>query len=241
MFTLEWYLWLLISAIIITTLTILSLKLKWNKQLVTYIMAGVCIVSELVKIFSHMQPVYDEEGYVIMRYALPLHLCSIFIFVIFYLALSKNEERKNVLISFLVPIGIIGSLIALLLATSGVDFKAPYAYQAYIYHACLLWYSLYFVLTKQVDLGKKAYIRNLIILFSLAIVMIWINGALYDDGSYNVNFMFLVRPPADGLPFLNLKHGWYAYFAHLSFSGIVLETLFSLPYILKERKRKENI
>lgn len=236
MFTLEWYIWLGICAVFIATLLILSLKLKWNKKTVIGVMCIISLLSELSKIFSHMREVNDEYGFVILRYCLPFHLCSILIFVYFYLFFGKNEELKEKLLSFTVPIGLFGGFLAMILATSGVDFTAPYAYQCFIYHAGCFYFSLYFIITKQVDLGKKALIRNCISLFVLAIIMIWVNGAFYDEGTHNVNFMFLVRPPMEGLPFLNLKHGYIPYFVHLCSLGLFLEFLVSLPYIIKEKK-----
>lgn len=239
MFTLEWYIWLGICAVFITVLLVLSLKLKWNSKTVIVVMCIISFLSEMSKIFSHMREVSDEYGFVILRYCLPFHLCSILIFVYFYLFFGKNEELKKKLLSFAVPIGLFGGLLAMILATSGVDFTAPYAYQCFIYHAGCFYFSLYFIITKQVDLGKKAFLRNCISLFILAIVMIWVNGAFYDEVEHNVNFMFLVRPPMEGLPFLNLNHGYIPYFVHLCSLGLFLEFCVSLPYIIKEKKAGE--
>lgn len=228
MFSTEHFIWLGICAVIIGLLLFFSLKFKWNINVATYIMAGVSLASELLKIFTHIQ----DNGY-IEAGALPLHLCSIFIFVFFYLALSKNEKNKGILRSFFVPVGLFGALLAIIMATSGVNFAKPFAYQCFIFHAVMLYYALYLIITKQVDLGLKVYIRNLIVLFSLAMIMIWVNGALQ---SYDTNFFFVVRPPASGLPVLNLNHGWFVYFCHLACTGVILETLVSLPYIIKEKK-----
>lgn len=94
------------------------------------------------------------------------------------------------------------------------------------------------MITKQVNLGLKAYLRNLIILFVLAIVMLWVNGML---SAYDTNFFFVNRPPVDNLPILNLKHGWHIYFLSLCMCGVILETIICLPYIIKERKSNHQI
>ena len=240
MFTTNHFIWLGICVVLIAALLFVTLKFKLNKKQAILIMVIISLASELLKIFTHIELEYKESGELYRGFiepsALPLHLCSIFIFVYIFLLFTKNEELEQKIISFFVPIGLFGALLAILMATSGTNFKAPYAYQCFAYHSGMIYLALYFMITKQVDLGLKAYLRNLIVLFSLAIIMIWINGAL---SAYNTNFFFVCRPPADGLPILNLKHGWFVYFLSLCMCGIVIETLVSLPYIIKEIKARK--
>lgn len=243
MFSPEHFIWIAICAVMIGALLFCSLHFKWSKKTCIYIMSGIALASETVKIFTHIQ----NNGY-IEKGALPFHLCSIFIFVFFFLCFSKNEKLNDKLISFFVPIGLFGGFLAIMMATSGVNFAKPYAYQCFIYHAGIMWLALYFICTKQVKLGLKDYIRNLVILFALAIIMIWVNGMLTCqvtiDGvveEFEPNFFYVVRAPASGLPFLNTNHGWYVYFAHLSCAGIILETLVSLPYIILEKKNSKKV
>ena len=240
MFTKEHFIWIIICIVIIVSLLLLSIKLKLNKKQAILIMLVTAILSELLKIFTHVNLEYDGDalyrGYIDPG-ALPLHLCSIFVFVFIFLYFNKNEKLENKVISFFVPIGLFGAILAIIMATSGVDFAKPYAYQCFVYHSVMVYLALYFIITKQVDLGLKAYLRNLIVLFSLAIIMLWVNGAL---SVYDTNFFFVNRPPAKGLPLLNLDHGWYIYFLTLSILGILLETIISLPYIIKEKKHSKE-
>lgn len=48
--------------------------------------------------------------------------------------------------------------------------------------------------------------------------------------------MYLVRPPMENLPYLNLDSGWYVYLLRLMALGAALVTLFQLPFILRKRK-----
>jgi hypothetical protein len=41
----------------------------------------------------------------------------------------------------------------------------------------------------------------------------------------------------DGLPILNLKNGWFAYFVSLVLTAFILFSLFHLPFIIKARKK----
>ena len=242
MFTANHFIWIGICAAIIGILLFISLKFKFNKRTALLIAVGFSIASELLKMFTRIHYFYDDAGEItggfVAPSALPLHLCSIFIFVFFYLALQKNEEREKKIISFFVPIGLVGAFSAILVATSGVSFRETGSYQCFIYHSVMMYLALYYIITKQVDLGFKAYIRNLVVFTSLALVMLWVNGAL---SIYETNFFFVVKPPAKNLPFLNLNKGWYVYFLRLVFCGFVGETLVSLPYMIKElRQRKQQ-
>lgn len=51
---------------------------------------------------------------------------------------------------------------------------------------------------------------------------------------------FIVRPPLEGLPFLNLSHGYYIYLFRVIMLGVIGLSLFHLPFIVKERKNRET-
>ena len=237
MFTKEHFIWISICIVIITTLSIISIKKKFSFKLAAFIMAGVSLISELSKIFSHMEFVNGvdvTEGMVLDPGALPFHLCSLLIFAFFYLPFAKESKLKTFLLNLVVPIGLVGATLAILMATSGTNFLKPYAYQCFIYHAFMVWFAIYLIGTRQVSLGKKEWLQNILTLSILSIVMIWVNSLLKD---YNTNFFFVVRPPVKGLPLLNLNHGWFVYFITLLCLGFIGITLVHLPFLIKEHKR----
>ncbi len=236
MFTLNHFIWLGICLVIILGLTFFSLKFKFSFKTSALIMAGVSLASEVSKIASHMVET-KGGGMVLEATALPLHLCSLLIFAFFYLPFSKNEKIKNFLVSLAVPVGIIGATLALVMATSGVKFNKPEPYQCFIYHAVMIWFAIYLIATKQVKLGKKEWVTNIIVLFSMSVLMIWVNSALQ---IYNTNFWYVVKPPVNNLPLLNLNNGWYFYFATLLSLGFVGLTIVHLPFIIKEYKENKK-
>ncbi len=236
MFTQNHFIWLGICAVIILGLTFFSLKYKFSFKTSALIMAGVSLASEVSKILSHMVE-SEGGGMVLEATALPLHLCSLLIFAFFYLPFSKNEKIKNFLVSLAVPVGIIGATLALVMATSGVKFNKPEPYQCFIYHAVMIWFAIYLIATKQVKLGKKEWITNIVVLFSISIIMIWVNSALQ---VYETNFWYVVKPPVENLPVLNLNNGWFAYFGTLLLIGLIGLTLVHLPFIIKEYKQNKN-
>lgn len=235
MFTLKHFIWLGICLIFIVGMIILAKKLKFSLKTSSLIMSIICIVSEVSKMMSDMQD-NVAGGMSLDPRSLPFHLCSLMIFVVFYIFLAPDSKFKQTLINFLAAIGTIGSFMALIIPTNGVKFNEIGPYQCFVYHAGLMWFSIYLIISKNAKLDSKAYVTNISILSFLAFMMIYVNGAL---SAYGTNFFYVVRPPMDNLPILNLNHGWYVYFVTLLLVGITLMTLFHLPFIIKNRKKEE--
>ena len=233
MFTTNHFIWMGICAVMIGLLLLISLKFKFSCKQASLVMALIAAGSEICKIFTHIEDAPGGGG-VLEPGALPLHLCSILISLVFFCAFSKHETQVSKVASLCVPVGLWGGALAILMATSGVNFAKPYAYQCFLYHAGLLWWALHLLLTRQVDLGLKAYLRNLKVLGGMLFLMIWVNSAL---SVYDTNFWFVVRPPADGLPLLNLNNGWLCYFLTLVSIGLFAITITHLPAMMKERKK----
>lgn len=68
-------------------------------------------------------------------------------------------------------------------------------------------------------------------------IMLWVNSILQ---VYDTNFFYLVRPPMDNLPILNLNNGWFVYFISLITVALILFSLLHLPFIILERKERKN-
>ncbi len=233
MFSTNHFIWMGICAAMVGLLLLVSLRFKFSLRLASRVMALIAAASEICKIVTHIEEAPGGGG-VLEPESLPLHLCSILIFLIFFCAFSKHQGQVRKVASLCAPVALWGGVLAIVMATSGVSFVKPYAYQCFLYHAGLLWWALHLLLTKQVDLGLEAYLRNLKVLSGMLLVMIWVNSAL---SVYDTNFWYVVRPPAEGLPLLNLDNGWLCYFLTLVGIGLFALTVTHLPAILKERKR----
>lgn len=239
MFTYKHLIWLGICLVIILTLTIISKKFKFSLKTSSLIMSIICILSEVSKVMGDM--VENVNGGMNLNpRSLPFHLCSLMIFVVFYIFFTKESKLKQVLINFLACVGVVGSLMALLIPSVGVEFNEYMPYQSFIYHASLMWFAIYLIMFKHTKLNFKTYISNVIILLVLTFIMVYVNGMLQ---VYGTNFFFIVRPPVNGLPILNLNHGWHIYFISLIFVGLVLVSIFHLPFIIidKMNSKKERI
>ena len=233
MFSTNHFIWMGICAVMVGLLLLVSLKYKFSLQKASRVMALIAAASELCKIFTHIEEAPGGGG-VLDPDSLPLHLCSILIFLIFFCAFSKHQGQVGKVASLCVPVALWGGALAILMATSGVSFVKPYAYQCFLYHAGILWWALHLLLTRQVDLGLQAYLRNLKVLSGMLFVMIWLNSAL---SVYDTNFWYVVRPPAEGLPLLNLNNGWLCYFLTLVGIGLFALTVTHLPALIRERKK----
>lgn len=236
MFTPEHFIWIGLCALFIAGMLWFSVKKDLPLKHAGYIMTVICALSETSKIMCEM--VESEEGGMHLDpAALPFHLCSLMLFGVLFVTFGKDGAVKQAVIDFLAVGGTVGSAFALLIPTNGVDFSKIFAYQCFVYHAGLLWFALYLMVTKKAKLGLRAFFRNLTILVSLVLAMIYINSVL---SAYDTNFMYLVRPPMEDLPYLNLNGGWYVYFLRLLALGGAIVFLFHLPFIISERKKKNQ-
>lgn len=238
MFTAEHFIWIGLCAGFITIMCIVSAKRRMSLKCAGYIMTAICLLSESSKMMSNMVE-SAGGGMHLDPLALPFHLCSLMIFIIAFITFGRECRAKRALINFIAVMGTLGGFCAIMIPTNGTDFTTPDAYQCFVYHAGLMWFSIYLILSGEARLGSpKTFAENWGLLIALALIMLYVNGAL---SVYDTNFFYLTRPPMDALPYLNLEKGWYVYFLRLLTLGTALIALFHLPFILKEsiRPRQE--
>lgn len=231
MFSFNHFIWIGLCAAVVAGLTVFAKKFKLPLRKAGYIMSAICISSEIVKTANNMIP-SNFGGMVLNPEALPFHLCSLLLFVTLYITFGKDGKVKQMLINFTAVAGTLGSICAILIPTEGTSFREIPPYQGFLYHAGLLWFSLYLILHQKAELGVGAYLRNLLIISVLAVANLYVNSILSPFGT---NFMFLVRPPMENLPYLNLNHGWFVYFIHILGLGLALLTFFHLPFMLRKK------
>lgn len=235
MFTINHIILLIACIIVVFISTLLSVKYKLSAKKASVIFFVICCISEIVKDLNNIIPSVFG-GYVLDPYDIPLHLCSIVIFAMLFIVVTKNDEKREHIKTGVVVIGLVAPVLALLLPTEGVDFCKPITYQYFVYHAALAWYAIHLTITKQVKFGFREYIRDLAYLAITVIALLYLNSAL---SAYGVNYCFLREPPIDGLPILNLDHGWTVYFFTLVFIGFLSVTIVHFPSIIKEIKNKK--
>lgn len=231
MFSTEHFIWIGLCAAFVAGMLIFCIRKKVSLKVAGYVMSGICLCSESSKILSNMVE-SPQGGMYLDPAALPFHLCSLMLFGVLYITFGKEGRCKQRLIDFVAVMGTLGSICAILIPTNGTDFTTVLAYQCFVYHGGLLWFSLYLILSGRAKLGLKAMGSNIGMLLLLAVAVLYVNGAL---SAYGTNFMYLVRPPMEDLPYLNLEQGWYVYFLRLLLLGLGLVSLFHIPFILHQK------
>lgn len=240
MFSWSHFVWLGISALIIATLTFCSVKFKFSFKTVilSAIIIGIlCILERILTGIIQIDPSRPEIGSVVKQSEIPLHLCSIMIFAYIALYYLKDGKVKEIIKSFVSVVGLMGAIVACLVPTQGTGFANINTYEYFIYHISLIWVGLHLLITKQVNLKLSAYLKNLLVIGALVLIMLFVDSAM---SVYQVNYFFLVRPPMENLPILNLNHGWIAYFFTIIGIGLLAITLFHLPSMIKEAILKKK-
>ena len=242
MFTTPHFIWLAISVVIIVGMFLIKNKFNLSFNAILNIMLVMSIASEVTKILCNMMDAPDgRTGKILDPGDLPFHLCSIQIFLMFILKFFiKSESGKQKMLAFMCPTMIIGAVIALFIPTVGVEFTVVQVYQYFIYHAFLIFFASYILKEKLVDWQWSDYPRNLAFLGGFALLCMWINSAL-SGVLPRVNFMYLVRPPMENLPILNLNNGWAVYFITLIVLAVVLIGLFHLIVMLVKNKKSKSV
>ncbi len=233
MFSSQHFIWLAIAAAVAVGMLVCYKKCKLSFDTVLNIMLVISVVSEVTKILSNLEPSgHSEGGLVLDPGDLPFHLCSIQIFFMFALKfILRSGSAKEKLLAFMCPTMIIGAVCALLIPTVGTSFAKPQVYQYFIYHASLIFFAIYIICERLVKWSLVSYLRNLGYLGMCALLCTWINSALIKSVN-KINFMYLVRPPMENLPILNLDNGWLAYFLTLVGLAVSLLALFHIAVIL---------
>lgn len=228
-----------ISLVLVAVGFVFSRKLKFSRM--ARLMLYIGIVSEIIKIFYYIIQNEDTHGGTLPKTDLPFHLCSIQILFIVALNFSKNEKLKTFLTSFMMPSCLIGGLAALLIATdSSRNGLWIITAQYFIYHVAIMVFALYLAFNKEHAPTLNGYFSCLKMLLIIMFFAIYINSMLY-DGVSNINFMYVVGPPQDGLPFLNDNNGWFSYIVRYAALIIVCVTLFYIkPIVLAIKGAIEN-
>ncbi|MBQ3095249.1 MAG: YwaF family protein [Clostridia bacterium] len=236
MFSLGHFVWLGVFAVLIALLLIFIKRFAIPGTCVQKTVFYLIVVFKLFHLSLSMKPSPDG-GLVIDQTQLSFHLCSLMVYAVIISNFIKNERILAKLKSFMVPCMMIGAAMALLIPTEGVDPAVPRVWQYMLIHATLVFYGLYLALIERADLSLRAFVNNLKLLACAVIAAFLMNSVLME---YETNFLFLRKPPMEGLPILNMNHGWYVYFLTLAAIACLLLFLVHLPFVLRDAKARRE-
>ena len=220
---------------------LLCRKQKLEKVILVMLIIG--IISEVIKVIYYIVRNEATHGGYLPKSDLPFHLCSIQIIFIAILHYSKNEKLKRLLMSFMLPSCLVGGIAALLIPTyTARNGMWIISLQYFGYHVAISTFALYLLTNKNMKWTMKDLVNCFKLLGLFGLLSIYINSML-NDGSGDINFMYTVKPPQDGLPYLNLDQGWLMYiikYASIAVVAILLTYIKTIiDYVKTLKKSKE--
>ena len=138
----------------------------------------------------------------------------------------------------MVPGCLFGGIAAILIAAS-VSINGYYiiTFQYFLYHVAIVVFAIYVLTSKEITLDIKDYFNCLKLLLVMMFFAIYINSVVSSD-AVTTNFMYVVSPPEEGLPFLNEDHGWLVYIAHYACTILICVSLCYIKPIVNALKKK---
>ena len=254
MFSIQHLIWLAISVCLIVAL---SSVISRRRPSLNQILTSACVlavISESIRLLTYIQMVPSADGSALNLFIewrhLPLHLCSVQLFLIFYVRFSESERRRETLLAFMYPTCIVGAAFALLLPsifTNGIEpseaFTSPIAYQFFSYHSMLVVLGIAIARSDEVTIRFSHLFSTLAILGVFTLLSVYVNSA-FAYVTYRgtqllsventPNFFFTYRTPV-GIQLTALWQ-WYVYLAILIALAVVLMTLFYLPFRTRPSK-----
>lgn len=256
MFSIQHFIWIGISCILIIGSCICIIKYQPRFNSFFNIICVLAIVSEVVKVLSMMEIVQLVDGsyapYLELNH-LPFHLCSIQIIFIFLVRFTKNQKLRNICLGFMYPTCIVGAIFAIALPsiysgniTPNDSFIHPIIYQTFLYHSMLIITGFYIIKSKEIKLESKYYITTMAILFGLSFMSFYLNSlfasvvytneVIYSVG-HVTNFFFTYIPVLSSIV-LDCKWKWLLYILVLFVLAIVLIAIMYIPIFIRNKKRK---
>jgi len=210
----------------------LSRRYGYSRKIVM-VCAIIGILCELEKIFFFVERSPYGYGYRLPPNHLPFAMCPFQIFLIFALAFSGSLKKRRPLLSFMYPMLVGGGAVGMLLQYTYqfhglLDFAT---YRFFLYHTMLVFLGFYLYMSQPIRFTIREYGMAIGLGMVAVIFAIWVNG--FFGWNPRVNFLFVVRPPREGLPLLNLDRGWAVYIGQIAWIAIAV---FTLCYI-REIKR----
>ena len=211
-------------------------KYGFSKKVI-WVCSIIAMLCEIERLVFYMEEI--PGGFRLPANQIPINHCPFMVVLLFILALNEAPQKLRKLISFMYPMMVGGGFIGMLLpgealATHGLSELATYRY--FFFHAMVIFFGFYLYFSKPFEWNIKDYGIGLFLSFLSLFVGVWMNG--FFAWAPEVNHMFVVRPPAPGLPILNFRHGWPGYMLDMMLIGAVLGSLCYLPVIIKTIKVK---
>ena len=267
MFTLGHIIWVLISLFLTILGFLLLNKIKPDINKLLKFSFVFCFISEIIKYFHliNILPIVDitiknsQFSYTNLgRYTpyinmseLPFELCSLQIFFILAMIVSKNDTWKNRWCSIIYVTGVMGGVLAILFPAPCADYTTINQffgnirmYQFFIHHIYILVLGLYLGFNNEYKISPKMFKDTILILLVIDLPSFYINSIFsqpfYKNEepvaiTYLVNFLSSYQNPI-GLV-LTEKWQWICY---LVIRALVVTCLIYLLLFISSQKNSHK-
>jgi len=215
----------IVAIILIGIFIILSQKKASSeqRQKVRWLMAIILVVNEST---WHLWNLSIGEWSI--QTMLPLHLCSVLVWLCAYRLITKNKT----IYEFAYLIGIAGALQAILTPDLGQYAFPHYRYfQVFISHGLIIISALYFTFVEGFRPTWKS-VKKVAIYGNLYLLFVFILNLLIDS-----NYLFVAHKP-ETASLLDVLPPWPIYILIIELLAAVFILLFYLPFAIKDRKKK---
>lgn len=235
MFSTKHLIILAICAVFAAGALLLLIKKRPKLDTATKILLAIGVISETIKVCTYI--ILNEETYsgYLPKTDLPFHLCSVQLLFMVVLVLCRSSRVKKALYSFMLPTCLIGGFAALMIPTSSSLSIPVITVQYFLYHSSIIVFAIYLYITSEISFEFRDYITACLLLFAAFFVAVYLNGWI-NDYEHPINFMYVVAPPMEGLPYLNKDHGWLVYIVHYAALAYFCITLCFIRPVLRKVK-----
>ncbi len=204
--------WLIFAVIAISALSALYKKQNAEKRKITrFAVAAAILLNEIIKTVILVAVGRWTKNY------LPIHLCTINIFMIAYHCFKPSKTVDNFLYSICVP----GALMALLFPSwTKLPFMNFMHLHSFTIHILLMAYPIMLTVGGDIKPSAKYILKSVALLLCMAVPVYFINIIL------DTNYMFLMEAEK-GTPLVFFKQ---AFGSHLVAFPVLLSLLYVLLY-----------
>jgi len=194
-----------------------------SRKIMRYGMATVLVVNEIA---WHLWNYFTGQWTI--QTMLPLHLCSVLVWVSAYMLVTGNYS----IYEFAYFLGIAGATQALLTPDAGIYGFPHFRYfQTFLSHGLIVTSAIYMTTVEGFRPTWKSLLRVAVVINLYMIVVYFINSAI---GS---NFLMInYKPNTPSL--LDLMPAWPVYILYMEALGVVTFLLLYLPFAIKDRRAK---
>jgi hypothetical integral membrane protein (TIGR02206 family) len=215
---------LLILLLIVAIPSFRNISKKTRKP-VRWTMAAILWTNE---IFWHIWNIYWGQWSI--QTMLPLHICSILVWLTGFMLISKNYR----IYEFAYFIGIGGAVQALLTPDAGIyGFPHYRFFQTMISHGLLITAAIYMTIIENFRPTWKSFWRVIIGVNLYAAIIFPINRVL------NTNYLFINGKPATA-SILDALPAWPYYILYMELIGFIIFFLLYLPFYIKDIKSNKK-